>query len=639
MAYTRDSFKQKRKIKDIIGSLFIVGPVYDFFKTFFSSLLFFFILNFYFIPKMFLSLQKKLRLPRAFIKMQEQSYLKTCRHIVNSFSKKSGSISRWQLIHFAFKNMGSKKTRTIVTVGGMAIGIGATVLLLSLGYGVEELVKSRVASLNEVKQATVFTSDQLQKPLNDEAIKTLSSIENVELVVPLVSVVGRVDYQGSAVDVVVYSSPDSYLKNSDISLSYGEFYKSDDSWKAVYANPDVANFLKKESNKDNQETQGLVVPSGKVEEKDSNETSVVVPRNDAKNNAKKDIAYVKSTPAVLGVSDSDENKSTDTTTKPSSSGSEGLNLNNVSGQAKNLIRDLQNKGFDDKSLKELIPEITGPTQVTSLEINVLDSVAVKQAVVTESFLNTIGFNPDNYKKALGTQFTLQMTLIGDLIPALNDKKILSKKTTYNIVGIIPGNSAYIYVPLVDIKSLGVVNYTQAKVVANSDLAVPHIRERIEGFGFQTQSVQDTLSKIENLFNGLRIALLFLGILALSVASLGMFNTLTVSLLERTHEVGLLKAMGMKSEEVKELFLAESLILGFFGGVAGLLFGFVVGKLIDLGLSVFSVSAGIGYLSITYIPFALVVFVLSLSFFIGVLTGMYPSKRATKISALDALRYE
>ncbi|HHH14214.1 MAG TPA: ABC transporter permease, partial [candidate division WWE3 bacterium] len=380
----------------------------------------------------------------------------------------------------------------------------------------------------------------------------------------------------------------------------------------------------------------ILIQSGEVQnpKEGTDETSILLPDQNPQEGTN-DIAYVNN-PAVLGTSDSQNSQQEGSTSTKKETTSA---LNAVSGQAKELITDLQNKGFDDEALKDLLPAISGPQKVTSLEINVLDSVAIKQAVVTESFLNTIGFNSDNLKDALGTEFSLQMTLIGDLIPSLSDKKIQSKKTTYSIVGIIPGNSPFIYVPLADIKSLGVTNYTQAKVVAESDTAVPYIRQRIEGLGFQTQSVQDTLSRIESLFNGLRIALLFLGILALSVASLGMFNTLTVSLLERTHEVGLLKAMGMKSGEVKELFLAESLILGFFGGVAGLLFGFLVGKLIDLSLSAFSISAGIGYLSVTYIPLALVGFVLVLSFLIGVLTGLYPSKRATRISALDALRYE
>ena len=74
-------------------------------------------------------------------------------------------------------------------------------------------------------------------------------------------------------------------------------------------------------------------------------------------------------------------------------------------------------------------------------------------------------------------------------------------------------------------------------------------------------------------------LALLGLMALSVAALGMFNTLTVSLMERTHEVGLMKTMGMKSNEVRDLFMAESLIMGISGGVFGLIVGFILGKIL------------------------------------------------------------
>jgi putative ABC transport system permease protein len=119
----------------------------------------------------------------------------------------------------------------------------------------------------------------------------------------------------------------------------------------------------------------------------------------------------------------------------------------------------------------------------------------------------------------------------------------------------------------------------------------------------------------------------------------MFNTLTVSLLERTREVGLMKAMGMKSTEVHELFLTESMTMGFFGGLIGLVLGFVAGKILGLILSIFAVVSGVGFIDITYIPFAFVLVIVFLSIIVGVGTGIYPAKRATKISALNALRYE
>ncbi len=134
-------------------------------------------------------------------------------------------------------------------------------------------------------------------------------------------------------------------------------------------------------------------------------------------------------------------------------------------------------------------------------------------------------------------------------------------------------------------------------------------------------------------------LAILGMVALSVAALGVFNTLTVSLLERTREVGLMKAMGMKSSEVKDLFLTESMIMGFFGGVIGLIAGTLIGKVLSLILTAFSLVKGVGVVDVSYVPPVFIIAVMLLSVVVGILTGYFPAKRATKISALNALRYE
>jgi ABC-type antimicrobial peptide transport system permease subunit len=158
-------------------------------------------------------------------------------------------------------------------------------------------------------------------------------------------------------------------------------------------------------------------------------------------------------------------------------------------------------------------------------------------------------------------------------------------------------------------------------------------------GYGTVSVADTVAQIDSLFSTFRLLLGVIGLVALSVAALGMFNTLTVSLLERTREVGLLKAMGMKSGEVRELFLTESMIMGFYGGILGLLIGFGAGKLLSLILSSVAVAKGVGFIDISVVPLSFVLVVVVLAIIVGILTGYFPARRATKISALNALRYE
>ena len=80
-------------------------------------------------------------------------------------------------------------------------------------------------------------------------------------------------------------------------------------------------------------------------------------------------------------------------------------------------------------------------------------------------------------------------------------------------------------------------------------------------------------------------------------------------------------------------------MGFFGGVLGILFGILAGEFLGLLLSIFSTGKGVGYIDISYLPVSFVFFVFILSLFVGVFTGIYPARRATTISALDALRYE
>jgi len=86
-------------------------------------------------------------------------------------------------------------------------------------------------------------------------------------------------------------------------------------------------------------------------------------------------------------------------------------------------------------------------------------------------------------------------------------------------------------------------------------------------------------------------------------------------------------------------MTESMIMGFFGGIGGIFLGFVAGKLLGLILSSFAIAKGIGYIDVSHIPFIFVTIIFFLSLFVGIITGIYPARRAAKISALNALRYE
>jgi ABC-type antimicrobial peptide transport system permease subunit len=259
-----------------------------------------------------------------------------------------------------------------------------------------------------------------------------------------------------------------------------------------------------------------------------------------------------------------------------------------------------------------------------------------EAIISTALLKLLDI-PET--KAKGSEFKISFIIIRSLMPSIQGR-ILTEEVVYRVIGVVNDeDNQFIYIPINDINVLGVSNYSQAKLVLSDANIMPDVRKKVESMGFKTSSTVDTIAQIQTFFNGLRVILGILGFIALAVASLGMFNTLTVSLLERTREIGGMKTMGMVSGEIQELFLAEAMIMGLGGGIGGILLGFLVGKMLSNVVSIFAITQGVGYLELTYIPFSLILFIILSSFIIGLVTGLYPSYRAKKISALNALRYE
>ena len=214
------------------------------------------------------------------------------------------------------------------------------------------------------------------------------------------------------------------------------------------------------------------------------------------------------------------------------------------------------------------------------------------------------------------------------------------KKDFKIIGVVrEGTSPQVYLPLQKLKEYKIKNYFQAKIEVEKKELIPNLRKKIEHMGYKTTSVLDTISQINRFFKWGKVGLAIFGGIILLVAVLGMFNTLTVSLLEKTKEVGIMKALGMKRKEVALLFLTEAGIMGLSGGFLGILFAFFGGKILEIFLNIFFVAPGKGFVEVTLIPIWLAFSMILLSFIISLLTGIFPAKRAEKISPLEAIRYE
>ena len=254
-------------------------------------------------------------------------------------------------------------------------------------------------------------------------------------------------------------------------------------------------------------------------------------------------------------------------------------------------------GTDDQGIEWV--EIMGEQATKSASVNIIESSIAKtsQAVVNTSFLQLLGFsNSEAVGELIGVKFVILPNLRSDLEQTANTNEI-----QYEIVSVIEeGNGPVMYVPFDDMSALGVDNFSQARIVVQDKKQLEEVREQVDNFGYKTSSVADTVQKIDQLFASVRVVLATFGLVALAVASLGMFNTLTVSLMERTHEVGVMKAMGMKSSEVRELFLAEAMVMGLLGGLFGVLLGWAAGQVLSLLLSIFSLVKGVGSVSYTHL---------------------------------------
>jgi putative ABC transport system permease protein len=150
---------------------------------------------------------------------------------------------------------------------------------------------------------------------------------------------------------------------------------------------------------------------------------------------------------------------------------------------------------------------------------------------------------------------------------------------------------------------------------------------------------DTIRQINSIFVIFRYIIGGFGLVAMFVAVLGMFNTLTVSLLERITEIGVLKANNAMKRDIFLIFLSEALIISFIGSVFGIISGILTGKMVNFWFNFYALKSGSNQLELFYLPPIFMVEVIVSVTLIGFLTGLYPSRRATRIKILDALKYE
>jgi putative ABC transport system permease protein len=164
------------------------------------------------------------------------------------------------------------------------------------------------------------------------------------------------------------------------------------------------------------------------------------------------------------------------------------------------------------------------------------------------------------------------------------------------------------------------------------------KERSEKEGEETFSVQTSeqlLESFSNIFAVVQGVLVGIAAISLIVGGIGIMNTMYTSVLERTKEIGTMKAVGAKNSDVLLIFLFESGLLGMIGGTIGVLIGVGLGKGVEY---IAQVALNTNLLRADFSIF-LIGGALLFSFLIGALSGIFPAIQAAKLRPADALRYE
>lgn len=183
-------------------------------------------------------------------------------------------------------------------------------------------------------------------------------------------------------------------------------------------------------------------------------------------------------------------------------------------------------------------------------------------------------------------------------------------------------------------------YADINVYVDSAEHVKAVGEKLKE-KYSVYSIASEIEQINTIFLVMKIGLIFVGTIALLIASIGIFNTMTMAVTERSQDIGIMKAIGAHPKTIKSVFLIESSYIELMGA----LFGTIVAYMISFGVnaampliirSFMNDRLPEGFM-FSHIPVYLTLICVAISLTVAIISGYRPAKKATKVDVLKALR--
>jgi macrolide transport system ATP-binding/permease protein len=281
------------------------------------------------------------------------------------------------------------------------------------------------------------------------------------------------------------------------------------------------------------------------------------------------------------------------------------------------------------------------------------SDAAKEVLLSDSEATALGFL--SARGAIGTQVTYSATSGALVVPGV-DRNLVTHPVDLKllVVGIVSGNAMPAgarggVAPYATVRDYWALlargngwkggEYSTITLLADSGLAVEGLRQRVESLGFQAQTFGDQFRTFEDVLGKMRVALLGLALVALLLACLGIANTMYTAVLERTKEIGVLKALGARARDVLLIFVAEAAVIGLAGGLVGILVAVGLGRLGNTFVDRVTQSVTSSNFDVFRTDFGVVAVGLVLAVVLSTVSGLLPALRAARQDPVRALRYE